>query len=71
MKRTIVLLATLLLSFGLLNAQGTIDLKLTDGSAEYDTLWSGFPVEFEYWMENTTTLGGTSLGLGGQDERKN
>jgi hypothetical protein len=59
MKRTIVLLATLLLSFGLISAQSDIVTVSHVG----DTIWTGSSSTFDVSLENSQLLGGMSLGL--------
>lgn len=59
MKRTIVLLATLLLSFGLINAANVVTVDHPGG----DTLWTGSSEQFDISLENDFKMGGMSLGL--------
>jgi hypothetical protein len=57
MKRTVVLLATLLLSFGLTNAANLVDVGMNA-----DTAFSGQQRAFVISIENDALLGGISLG---------
>ncbi len=58
MKRTIVLLATLLLSFGLISAGDVVYVEHAG-----DTIWTGVSQTFDVSLENDAKLGGMSLGL--------
>jgi hypothetical protein len=58
MKRTVVLLATLLLSFGLTNAADQVIVGFSGG----DTIRVGQEYAFEISLENDALLGGISLG---------
>ena len=64
MKRTIVLLATMLLSFGLISAQEPnavdIDIVTPDGT---DTLRIGVAAALDIYMANDYILGGLTLGI--------
>jgi hypothetical protein len=59
MKRTVVLLAIMLLSFGLTNAANRVDVYHSPD----DTLWTGEASTIEIWIENDNKLGGISLGF--------
>ena len=62
MKRTVVLIATLLLSFGLFNAalaQDDVDIAVSSG----DTLWMGEAATLDISLANSYALGGMSLGF--------
>jgi hypothetical protein len=66
MKRTVVLLATLLLSFGLINAQvdyGEVNLVLGGAGFLNDTIRIDLETELQIHMLNDTELGGMSLGI--------
>jgi hypothetical protein len=63
MKRTIVLLATLLLSFGLVSAnEVALDVQV-NGTSTPDTIWSLQPVKVFINATATEPLGGASLGV--------
>jgi hypothetical protein len=62
MKRTVVLIATLLLSFGLFtvaSAQDDVDIQVSSG----DTLWMGEAATLDIYLANSYALGGMSLGF--------
>ena len=66
MKRTIVLLATLLLSFGLVIGDDGLDSvnvawAPTPGGGE--TLWAGQLYNLQYWFSNSDILGGFTTGF--------
>ncbi len=61
MKRTVVLLATLLLSFGLTNAANIVDLAPTSWTA--DTIFNDMSGYFTISLENDAALGGMSVGF--------
>jgi hypothetical protein len=66
MKRIVVLLATLLLSFGLCNAADEVDIATASGPgfADPDTIWIDGPSEFHIFLGNAdNALGGMSLGF--------
>ncbi|MCK5126444.1 MAG: T9SS type A sorting domain-containing protein [candidate division Zixibacteria bacterium] len=63
MKRLIVLLATLLLSFGLISAANTVDLVGTGSAVKADTIWTGMAVEMQVSVENDIHLGGIGFGF--------
>ena len=71
MRRTIALLATLLLSFGLIYAQtqDAMDIGHTTAGTQYapghamDTMWAGMPSTIDFYYENLDTLGGYSTGF--------
>ncbi|MHC4501342.1 MAG: hypothetical protein ACYS21_19795, partial [Planctomycetota bacterium] len=66
MKRIVVLLATLLLSFGLINAQpdyGEIDIVISGPGWIDDTLRTGLAVQLDISLLNDTPLGGMSCGF--------
>ena len=54
MKRTLVLLATLLLSFGLVSAQDSINVAFDPAPATGDTLYVGQPYTLEFWTSATS-----------------
>lgn len=62
MKRIVVLLATLLLSFGLTNAANNVQIT-AGGNMVQDTLRTGKPGTFTVGIENDALLGGISLGF--------
>ncbi len=66
MKLTVALLAGLLLLFGgLADAQaGKMDIGLTvDGVVDADTIWINDSCTFDFYYENSDTLGGYSTGF--------
>ena len=69
MRRTIALLATLLLSFGLTYGDMAMDIGHTVTGTIYapghamDTLWAGQPATIDFYYENDDTLGGYSTGF--------
>ncbi len=63
MKRLIVLLATLLLSFGLISAENRVDVTLSGAGFDNDTIRIGMPVTYDVALENDELLGGLSLGF--------
>jgi hypothetical protein len=69
MRRTIALLATLLLSFGLTYADMAMDIGHTVGATTYlpgaafDTIWYGQASTIDFYYENDDTLGGYSTGF--------
>ncbi len=64
MKRIVVLLATLLLSFGLTNATNTVDLSPAPIPGwGTDTIQNNTPGYFLLSIENDTPLGGSSTGF--------
>jgi hypothetical protein len=70
MKRTIALLATLLLSFGLTYAADyEMDIGITVGGTTYDpsdpmdNIWAGQAATFDFYYKNIDTLGGYSTGF--------
>jgi hypothetical protein len=62
MKRIVVLLATLLLSFGLINAANQVNIQLVS-SVDPDTLRIGQQSLLKVSLENDIKLGGMSLGF--------
>ncbi|MCP4566469.1 MAG: T9SS type A sorting domain-containing protein [FCB group bacterium] len=69
MKRTIVLLATLLLSFGLVNAQDSVDVVFSPAPGGGETLWVGTNYTMEYWygFDEDLTAFTTAYGLSSTD----
>ncbi|MFH1701315.1 MAG: T9SS type A sorting domain-containing protein [Candidatus Zixiibacteriota bacterium] len=63
MKRLIVLLATLLLSFGLTYGQQDLCDIIVHTHSGSDTLWAGVAAEFGIALENSQNLGGITLGF--------
>jgi hypothetical protein len=69
MRRTIALLATLLLSFGLTYADMAMDIGHTANNVKYapgdpmDTIWAGPAATIDFYYENDDTLGGYSTGF--------
>ena len=61
MKRIVVLLATMLLSFGLISAQNEVDIAV-EGMV-LDTLRVGVPATLDVYLANDYVLGGMSLGF--------
>ncbi len=63
MKRTIVLLATLLLSFGLVSAANQVNAFLEWDGPGTDTVWVGSATRLVIQLENDVKLGGLSIGF--------
>jgi len=63
MKRIVVLLATLLLSFGLTNAANVVDMQPGTAPWTADTLYNNIPGFFTLSLENDADLGGCSFGF--------
>jgi len=61
MKRIIVLLATMLLSFGLVNAANNVNIQIS--GVTDDSLRIGVAATLDVYLENDYVLGGMSLGF--------